>query len=216
MPQFDRDTALRRIENEALIAVLRVDSAQQAIDTCRALRDGGVVVQEIAMTTPGAAEAIERCAEELDDCLVGAGTVLDAESAERVIEAGAAFVFAPNVNPDVIETTRRHGRISVPGALTPTEIANATSAGADLVKLFPAHYFGPRYLKDLRAPMPDVRITPTGGINLDNAATWLDAGAVALGVGSAMVRKELIRAGRWTELTDLARQYVQTVQASRG
>jgi len=120
MPQFDRDTALRRIENEALIAVLRVDSAQQAIDTCRALRDGGVVVQEIAMTTPGAAEAIERCAEELDDCLVGAGTVLDAESAERVIEAGAAFVFAPNVNPDVIETTRRHGRISVPGALTPT------------------------------------------------------------------------------------------------
>lgn len=215
MLQMDRATALERIESEALIAVIRADSADQAVETCRALYAGGVTVQEVAMTTPDGVEAIRRAASELDDALIGAGTVLDVETARLAVDAGAAFVFAPNVNTQVIEEVRRLGRVAVPGALTPTEVVTAMEAGADLIKLFPAHHFGPRYIKDLRGPLPGVKITPTGGVNLDNIATWLDAGAAALGVGTSMVRKDLVRDGRWDELSDVARQYVEAVRTAR-
>lgn len=210
--QTERSSVLGKIEAEALIAVIRSDSADQAVETCRALRDGGVVVQEIAMTTPNGAEAVERAASELDDCLIGAGTVLDASTARAVIDAGAAFVFAPNVNPEVIETVRELGRPVVPGALTPTEIAAAVAHGADVVKLFPANYFGPKYIKDIHGPLPGVKITPTGGIHLDNAADWLDAGAFAVGVGTSLIRKNLVREGEWAELTALAEKYASTIR----
>lgn len=211
MRQTDRTSVLARIEAEALIAVIRSDSAEQAVETCRALRDGGVTVQEIAMTTPDGVRAVERAASELEDCLIGAGTVLDAETVRAVVGVGAAFVFAPNVNPEVIGTAKGLGCPAVPGALTPTEIAAAVAAGADVVKLFPANYFGPKYIRDIHGPLPGVRITPTGGIHLDNAADWLDAGAFAVGVGASLIRRDLVREGRWKELAALAEKYVNAI-----
>jgi 2-dehydro-3-deoxyphosphogluconate aldolase/(4S)-4-hydroxy-2-oxoglutarate aldolase len=171
---------------------------------------------EIALTTPGGVKAIEQAVREIgDDGIVGAGTVMDAESARAVINAGAAFVFAPNVNLEVIAAVNELDRVMVPGALTPTEIAAAWAAGVDMVKLFPANHFGPKYIKDIHGPMPDVKITPTGGVDLTTIKAWLDAGAAALGVGSALVKKDLMRAGDWAGLTALARQYTVAVAAAR-
>lgn len=216
MTTMDRAQTLEQIQQNVLVAVIRGDSAQQAVDTAKALLDGGVRGLEIAMTTPDGVKAIEIAARELgNDAIVGAGTVLDAQTARDVIHAGAAFVFAPNVNFDVIETVKSLDRVMVPGALTPSEIAAAWAAGVDMVKLFPANHFGPRYIKDIHGPLPDVKITPTGGVDLTTIREWLDAGAAALGVGSALVKKTLMRESRWDDLTHLAEQYTQAVAAAR-
>jgi 2-dehydro-3-deoxyphosphogluconate aldolase/(4S)-4-hydroxy-2-oxoglutarate aldolase len=204
--------AIERIEAAKLIAVIRADSPEIAVRICHALYKGGVTVHEIALTTPNAPAAIEQALRELpEDCLVGAGTVLDVDSASAVIDAGASFVFAPNVNTEVITATVSRGVLAVPGALTPTEIATGLSAGAEMIKLFPATYFGPGYIKDIRGPLPGTKITPTGGINLDNALTWLEAGASALGIGSAITPKDRIAAGDWDAVSDCAAQYAQKV-----
>lgn len=206
------DQAIARIEDAKLIAVIRADSPQIAVQICHALYKGGVTVHEIALTTPNAPQAIEQAIKELpEDCLVGAGTVLDAPSADAVIEAGASFVFAPNVNTDVIDATAKRGVLSVPGALTPTEIATALQAGAQIIKLFPATYFGPSYIKDIRGPLPGTKIIPTGGINLDNALTWLQAGASGLGIGSAITPKDRIEAQDWDAVAKCASLYAQKV-----
>ena len=212
---LDRTQILQRIQDEALIAVLRCDSAQQAVDTCKALRDGGVTILEVALTTPGGIRAIEQLVTQLPDCLIGAGTVMSVEAAHQVADAGAAFVFAPNVNLDVIAAAKSRDRVVVPGALTPTEIATAWDAGADVIKLFPANHFGPKYIKDIHGPMPQVKITPTGGVELGNIKDWFAAGAVAVGVGTSMVRKDLVKAGKWTDLSAVARQYVEAVRTAR-
>jgi 2-dehydro-3-deoxyphosphogluconate aldolase/(4S)-4-hydroxy-2-oxoglutarate aldolase len=168
------------------------------------------------MTTPGALRAIEDAtAHHGDRCLVGVGTVLDAATATAAVHAGAAFIFAPTVDRAVIRTAQRYGKAVVPGALTPTEILAAWTAGADLVKVFPANHFGPTYFKDIHGPMPQVKLTPTGGVNLKTAAEWIQAGAAALGVGSSLVRMDLVRAGKWQELAALARQYLDAVAAAR-
>ena len=216
MPADRSAQIVESIAEAGLIAVIRTDSSQLALETCRALAAGGVRVQEIALTTPNGVEAIRQAAAELPDCLIGAGTVLTPEQANAVVDAGASFVFAPNTDPAVIETAKSRGVAAVPGALTPTEIATAISAGADVVKLFPANYFGPRYIKDIHGPLPGVRITPTGGINLENLGEWLSAGAIAVGVGTSMVRKDLIREGRWEELATVASRYVEAVAEARG
>ncbi len=200
-----------RLRTGGLIAVIRADSADQAIGICRALDRAGVDAIEIAMTTPDALRAIECVVSEMGDRrLVGVGTVLDAATARDAARAGADFIFAPNVDVAVIEAAKATGRPVVPGALTPTEIALALRAGADLIKLFPANYFGPKYIKDILGPLPEARIVPTGGVDLDNATTWLEAGAVAVGVGTSMIRKDLVREAQWDDLTDLAARYVQT------
>jgi 2-dehydro-3-deoxyphosphogluconate aldolase/(4S)-4-hydroxy-2-oxoglutarate aldolase len=211
-----RSQVLAEIEASGVVAVIRADSADQAVDVCAALADGGVVAWEIAMTTPGALRAIERVADALGDRgIPGVGTVLDTETAVAAIHAGAQFVFAPTVNTAVIEAVHRYDRVMVPGGLTPTEIATAWAAGADLVKVFPANHFGPGYLKDLRGPLPQVRLTPTGGVDLKTAASWIEAGAVALGVGSSLVKKDLIRDGAWDAISKLAGQFVQVVADTR-
>jgi len=212
----DRQQTFAKIQQHVLIAVIRADSPQQAVDTAKALCEGGVLGIEIALTTPNGIEAIEQAARELgDDAVVGAGTVMDAESARRVIDAGGAFVFAPNVNAEVIAAVNQRDRVIVPGALTPTEIAYAWSLGVDMVKLFPANHFGPKYIKDIHGPLPDVKITPTGGVNLDTIKGWLDAGAAALGVGSALVKKDLMRNNDFGGLTDLARRFTDAVAQAR-
>lgn len=211
-----RQHILSEIESSGIVAVIRADNAAQAVDVCKALAEGGVIAWEIAMTTPGALKAIERVADEIgDQGIVGVGTVLDTETAVAAVHAGARFVFAPTVNPKVIEAVHRYDRVMVPGGLTPTEIATAWAAGADLVKVFPANIFGPGYLKDIRGPLPQVRLTPTGGVDLKTAATWIQAGAVALGVGSSLVKKDLIAAKDWKSLSNLARQFIDAVAIAR-
>ena len=211
-----RFEVLQSIEAGGVIAVIRADDAEQAVQTCRALADGGVVAWEIAMTTPGALRAIERVADELGERgIIGVGTVLDTETAVAAVHAGAQFVFAPTIDPAVITAVHRYDRVMVPGALTPTEIATAWAAGADLVKVFPANHFGPKYLKDIHGPLPQVRLTPTGGVDLNTVADWINAGAVALGVGSSLVKKDLIRNQQWDQLSQLAQQFITAVASAR-
>jgi 2-dehydro-3-deoxyphosphogluconate aldolase/(4S)-4-hydroxy-2-oxoglutarate aldolase len=211
-----RHQILQDIEASGIVAVIRADSADQTVEICEALLEGGVVSWEITMTTPGALRAIERVADRLGDrgC-PGVGTVLDTETAVAAIHAGAQFVFSPIVNTSIIEAVHRYDRVMVPGGLTPTEIATAWAAGADLVKVFPANHFGPGYFKDLKGPLPQVRLTPTGGVDLTTAADWIKAGAVALGVGSSLVKKDLISQGNWRGLSELAEQYVKIVEETR-
>lgn len=204
------------MEQSGVIAVIRADSSDQLIDVCQALRDAGDIGCEITMTTPNALDAIARARNKLgDDCLLGVGSVLDAETARAAILAGAQFVFSPILDLDTIAMAHRYDRLAVPGALTPTEIATAWSAGADLVKIFPANHFGPQYIKDMKGPLPQIKVTPTGGVTLDTTTEWIQAGASAVGVGSALVKKDWIRESRWTELTQLAKQYLDLVAAAR-
>ena len=212
----DRQTTLQALERSGVIAVIRADSAETLVDVCQALRDGGVLACEITMTTPGALKAVEQAIAKLgDECLIGVGTVLDAETARAAILAGARFLFAPTLDTRTIEMAHRYDRVAIPGALTPTEILTAWSAGADVVKVFPANHFGPQYLRDLRGPLPQIRLTPTGGVNLETAADWIRAGAVAVGVGSALVKPDLIASRDWQALTALAQQYTDIVRAAR-
>lgn len=212
-----RNATMARIESTGLIAVIRADSPDQLVDVCKALCDGGVDVAEITMTTPGALDAISAARKALGDhCVVGVGSVLDPETARAAILAGAEFIFAPTMNVDVIAMAHRYDKPAVPGALTPTEILTAWQAGADLVKVFPANHFGPRYFKDLLAPMPQLKLTPTGGVDLDSAADWLKAGAACLGVGSSLVKKDLVEAKDWAGLTKLSRAFREVVESVRG
>lgn len=212
----DRLTTLRQLIDTGVIAVIRADSGDQLVNVCRAISAGGVQACEITMTTPGALEAITQASRELDkSALVGAGSVLDAETARAAILAGARFIFSPVLNLDVIQMAHRYDCVAIPGAMTPTEIFTAWSAGADVVKVFPANHFGPQYLRDVHGPLPQVKLTPTGGVDLTTAADWIKAGAVAIGVGSSLVKKELINGGKWDELSALAKQYVDIVATVR-
>lgn len=168
------------------------------------------------MTTPGALDAIHQASEALGkDAVIGVGSVLDPETARAAILAGARFVVCPTLNPAVIEMAHRYGKPIIPGGLTPTEIITAFQSGADLVKVFPANHFGPTYFKDLLAPMPQLRLTPTGGVTLDTASDWLSAGAACLGVGSALVKKDLIKNKDWKGLASLASQFAAIVKQHR-
>jgi 2-dehydro-3-deoxyphosphogluconate aldolase / (4S)-4-hydroxy-2-oxoglutarate aldolase len=211
-----RNATLARIQTTGLIAVIRADSAEQLVDVVRALRDGGCEAAEITMTTPNALDAIAKAKAALGkDAVIGVGSVLDPETARAAILAGAEFVFCPTFNPDVVTMAHRYDKVVVPGALTPTEILTAWQAGADMVKVFPANHFGPKYFRDLLAPLPQLKLTPTGGVELDTAADWIKAGAACLGVGSSMVKKDLIAAKDWAGLTKLARQFSDIVKATR-
>jgi len=199
-----------------LIAVIRVDDGANLVNVCKALHDGGVMCSEITMTSPGAVEAIAEANEALgDQCLIGVGSVLDTQMARQALDAGAQFVVSPVTSLDVIDTAHQYDKPVIAGALTPTEILSAWQGGADLVKVFPAQHFGPRYLQDLLAPMPHLRLVPTGGVDLDTVGQWLAAGAVCLGVGSSLVRRDLISVGDWSGLADLARRYVDAVRRAR-
>jgi len=212
----DRQGTLNELFNLGVIAVIRADSGEQLVNVCRALSQGGVRACEITMTTPGALEAIAAACRELgDEALIGAGSVLDAATARAAILAGARFIFSPVLDVEVIEMSHRYDCVAVPGALTPTEILTAWSAGADVVKVFPANHFGPQYLRDIHGPMPQVKLTPTGGVDLNTAAEWIKAGAVAIGVGSSLVKKDLINSANWDELSTLARTYVDIVAKAR-
>ncbi|MCC6491953.1 MAG: bifunctional 4-hydroxy-2-oxoglutarate aldolase/2-dehydro-3-deoxy-phosphogluconate aldolase [Pirellulales bacterium] len=212
----DRLSVLNDLLTTGVIAVIRADSGEQLVNVCRGLAAGGVRACEITMTTPGALAAIDAASKALgEQALVGAGSVLDGATARAAILAGARFIFSPVLNVEMIEMAHRYDCVAVPGAMSPTEIFTAWSAGADVVKVFPANHFGPQFLKDIHGPMPQIKLTPTGGVDLSTAADWIRAGAAAVGVGSALVKKDLVAGGKWDELSALARQYVDIVAAAR-
>jgi 2-dehydro-3-deoxyphosphogluconate aldolase/(4S)-4-hydroxy-2-oxoglutarate aldolase len=215
-----RESILNEISGSGLVAVIRADGGQvgsaELVEVCRALHRGGVCVSEITLTSPGALDAIALARKELaDQCIIGVGSVLDTQSAQAAIDAGAQFVVAPTFDPAVVALAHKHDRPIIPGALTPNEILAATVAGADMVKVFPANHFGPRYFRDVLAPMPHLKLMPTGGVNLDTIPDWVAAGAQALGVGSALIRKDLIQQRDWNAISELARQFVQQIQRAR-
>ncbi len=211
-----RDETLKEIERVGVVAVIRTDSVEKSVEVCRSLVEGGVTACEITMTVPGAIDAIRTTTRELGDaCVIGVGTVLDKETARAAILAGAEFVVSPILDPGVIEATHEHDKVAIPGALTPSEVVAAWVAGADVVKIFPANHFGPQYFRDLYGPLPQIRLTPTGGVDLETTPKWIEAGAVAVGVGSALVRRDLIASAAWSDLTDLAAQYVGAVESAR-
>ena len=208
--------SLDLIRNTGVVAIMRAKSSEQLLRAADAIREGGLGVIEVTMTTPGALAVIETAVGRYDqDVLFGAGTVLDAESARAAILAGAQFIVAPVYSRALIEICRRYSVPVMPGAFTPTEVATAWRSGADCVKLFPAGSLGIPYLKALRAPMPDIPIMPTGGVDVDNAADWLRAGAVALGVGSKLVRKDALATGDYGLITDTARKFMAAIAEAR-
>ena len=206
---MQRADIVARIERERIVAVLRLDAADRLSAVVEALAAGGIRVFEVTMTVPRAIEAIAHLTLTTpDDVLIGAGTVVDAATADRAIDAGARFVVGPVFRRDVIAACHDRGVPAMPGCLTPTEILDAWEAGADIVKVFPSTALGPTFIKDVRAPLPQVKLMPTGGVSIENAADWLRAGAVAVGMGSALVDAASVKAGDFASITRTAERLV--------
>ena len=213
---MSKQEQLARVLQTGIVAVIRADNGDQLVEVAQALLAGGVDVCEVTFTVPKAVQVLERVADRLgNQVLLGAGTVLDPETARAALLAGAEFVVAPTTNLDVIRLCRRYDKLVMPGALTPTEVLTAWEAGADIVKVFPSDLTGPAYLKALHGPLPQVRLMPTGGVNLETAADFLRAGACALGIGGALVDKKTVENRDFARIESLARQYVQIVAETR-
>ena len=211
-----RDDIIRTLLETGVVAVVRTESARDLVPLAAALAAGGVRLVEITMTVAGALEAIEQAASELGGrAIIGAGTVLDAMTARLVIAAGARFVVAPSLDVATIETAHLHGAAAIPGCLTPTEIAHAAAAGADVVKLFPGRVATPAYFADLRGPFPTVRLMPTGNVDLETTPQYIRAGAVAVGVGKALVDPGELAAADWPAITERARRFRAAVDEAR-
>jgi 2-dehydro-3-deoxyphosphogluconate aldolase / (4S)-4-hydroxy-2-oxoglutarate aldolase len=214
---MSRETTLKRILDGGIVAVVRADSGERLAQVVKALADGGVTAAEITFTVPDAVGVIRRVREELGDSVVlGAGTVLDPETARAALLAGAEYIVAPTVNVDVIRLCRRYDKVVMPGALTPTEVVSAWEAGADVVKIFPSDLGGPGYLKALRGPLPQIKMMPTGGVDLSTAEAFLKAGACCLGVGGSLVEPNAVATGDFTRLRELAIQFSSIVRRFRG
>jgi len=213
---MQKDEQVRFIQDSGVIAIVRFDRSEELVQVAQAIRAGGVRAIEFTMTTPNALTIIESATREFgDDVLLGAGTVLDPETARAAILAGAQFIVTPTLNPKVIKVCHRYSKVVIPGAFTPTEILTAWEWGADFVKLFPAEFGGPEYLKAIRAPLPQVKLVPVGGVSLENTGDFIKAGAAAVAVGGNLVKKSAIAAKNFAELTDLARQFVEAVNRAR-
>jgi 2-dehydro-3-deoxyphosphogluconate aldolase/(4S)-4-hydroxy-2-oxoglutarate aldolase len=208
---------LRTMADVALIPVVRAGSAEEAIGLVEAIREGGCPIVEITLTVPGAIGVIEQVGRRFGaDVVVGAGTVLDPETARTAILAGAQFVVSPALNGNTIALCRQYGVAVFPGALTPTEVVTAWTLGADAVKVFPCGSVGGAgYIKSLKAPLPQIEMIPTGGVSLKTAADFLAAGAFALGVGADLADPKLIRDGNAGQVTQRTREYVEIVKQAR-
>jgi 2-dehydro-3-deoxyphosphogluconate aldolase/(4S)-4-hydroxy-2-oxoglutarate aldolase len=211
-----REQDLQRVLDCGIVAVVRSPDSQQLVDVARALAEGGVTIIEITMSVPGALDVVRQVRQALGDrILLGAGTILDPETARAAFLAGAEYIVAPTLNLDVIRLCRRYDKLVMPGAFTPTEILTAWEAGADVVKVFPADVVGTAFFKALRGPLPQIRLMPTGGVDLNTAAEFLKAGACCLGVGSQLVEPKTVAERNFDRIRDLARQYVAIVAGVR-
>lgn len=214
---MSKESQLRHVLDCGIVAVVRSPDSHQLVEVVRALADGGVTVVEITMTVPHALDVVREVRRVLGDrVLLGAGTVLDSETARAVLLAGAEFIVAPTVNLEVIRLCQRYDKLVMPGAFTPTEILTAWETGADIVKVFPADVVGPAFFKAMRGPLPQIRLMPTGGVDLTTAAAFLKAGACCLGIGGQLVEPQAVAERNFDRIRDLARQYVKIVQQVRG
>ena len=211
-----RQATVEAIQQSGVVAVIRMKDAAKLRAVVDAIAAGGVRAIEVTMTVPGAVDLIRTLARSLPaDILLGAGTVTDAATARAVIDAGARYVVSPVFRREVIAACHERDVAVAPGCFTPTEILDAHECGADVVKVFPATALGPQFIKDVRAPLPQVRLMPTGGVSLDNAGDWIRAGAIAVGVGSALLDAKAIEEGRLDVLTHNARRIVASVASAR-
>ena len=214
---MNKSEVIHWIKETGVIPVVRAMSADEAMRAIDAIKEGGISVLEITMTVPGAVRVMEEVATRYgSDVLVGAGTVLDAETARACVLAGARFVVSPALNLETIALCRRYSVVVMPGALTPTEVVQAWTAGADFVKVFPCDALGgAKYLKSLKAPLPQIELVPTGGVSLKTAGDFIKAGASALGVGSDLVDSKTLREGQASLITERARQFLEVVKEAR-
>lgn len=212
-----KQQVLSFITDIGLVPVVRTASAESAIQAVEAIYNGGIRAAEITMTVPGAIRALEKVADAFGDRIVlGAGTVLDPETARAAMLAGAEFFVSPSLKLSTIEIARRYSKVVMPGALTPTEVLAAWEAGADIVKIFPCgNVGGPKYIKALRAPFPHIEMIPTGGVNLETAGEFLKAGACAVAVGGELVDAKTIKEGKYEVFTERARQYLEVIARAR-
>jgi 2-dehydro-3-deoxyphosphogluconate aldolase / (4S)-4-hydroxy-2-oxoglutarate aldolase len=211
-----KDQNLKKVADAGVVAVIRANSKDQLIGITESLLAGGVPAIEVTMSTPKAIAGIEMLADRFGDtAVIGVGTVIDAATAQDAIAAGAQFVVSPVFDEEIVATARRYGKIVIPGAFTPTEILRAWSAGADVVKVFPSTGLGPQYFKDILAPLPQLRLTPTGGVELKNVGDWIKAGAVFVGAGSSLVSKDALSKNDWTSVTTNAKAFVEAIRAAR-
>ncbi|MBC8012026.1 MAG: bifunctional 4-hydroxy-2-oxoglutarate aldolase/2-dehydro-3-deoxy-phosphogluconate aldolase [Burkholderiales bacterium] len=206
---------LQKLSTEKVIALIRADSPDGLLDCAKALAEGGLTSIELTMTTPGAIRMLEKATAELPDFLFGLGTVLDAETARAGILAGARFIVTPALRPDVITMCKRYSIPVFSGALTPTEVVNAWDCGADAAKIFPAEFFGPAYIKSLKAPLPQVELVPTGGVTAENVGEFIKAGAFATAAGSSLVDAKSFKDRNWTAITAKAQAFVKAVAAAK-
>jgi len=213
---MNKEEKLHLIRETGLIAIIRAQSSDQLIVAADTIREGGIKVLEVTMTTPGALRVIETATDRFgEDVLFGAGTVLDAPTARAAILAGAGFVVAPTLNVEVISVCQRYSIPVIPGCYTPTEMLNAWEAGASMIKLFPADVGGPALIKSILAPLPQLEIIPVGGVNLESAAGFIRGGAVALGVGGSLINQELLDSGDMDQLQGRAAAFVERVRKAR-
>lgn len=206
---------LQHLLNEKAVAIARLDSGEQLVWVAEALKAGDISAIEFTFSTPGALDMLKEASARFgEEVLLGAGTVLDPETARAAILAGAEFIVTPTVNLETIALCRRYGKLIMAGAMTPTEMLTAWEAGADLVKVFPASTIGgPAYIKAVLAPLPQLRLVPTGGVSADNAAQYLRAGAVAVAVGGNLVNKTAVESGNWEAITAEAQKLVAAVRS---
>jgi len=210
---MSKESQLKQVLDTGIVAVVRSQDSQQLVQVVEALAEGGVTVVEITMTVPNALEVLRQTRQKLGDrVLLGAGTILDTETARAALLAGAEYLVSPTLNLDVIRMCQRYNKLVMPGAFTPTEILAAWEAGADIVKVFPAEIVGPAFFKAIKGPLPQIRVMPTGGVDLTTATTFLQAGASCLGVGGQLVEPKAVAERNFDRIRDLARQYIAIVQ----
>jgi 2-dehydro-3-deoxyphosphogluconate aldolase/(4S)-4-hydroxy-2-oxoglutarate aldolase len=215
MPK-SKDQYLKQIADSGVVAVIRAQSKDQLLCIAEALLAGGVPAIEVTMSTPKAIAVIEMLDDKFGDtAVIGVGTVIDAATARDAIYAGAQFVVSPTFDDQIVATARRYSKIMIPGAFTPTEILRAWTAGADVVKVFPSTALGPQYFKDILAPLPQLKLTPTGGVDLKNVADWIKAGAVFVGAGSSVCTKDALTKNDWSSITTNAKAFVEAIRGAR-
>lgn len=214
---MSRHTDLQRVLDLGIVAIIRAPSGDQLVQVAEALYEGGVDVIEITFTVPRALEVLAEVSKRLGNkILLGAGTVLDSETARAALLAGAEFIVTPAVRPAVIEICNRYDKVVMSGAFTPTEVLHAWECGSDIVKIFPAELGGPAHLKALSGPFPQIRLLPTGGVNLNTLSDFVKAGASAVGLGSSLVTKEHLAQGDFAAMKNLAQAYVAKMREVRG
>jgi 2-dehydro-3-deoxyphosphogluconate aldolase/(4S)-4-hydroxy-2-oxoglutarate aldolase len=211
-----RSEKLEKIIESGVVAIIRTESSEELLNIAKALKEGGLIAIELTMTTPGALNFIPEILKVMGkDIILGVGSVLDSETARLAILAGAEFIVSPVLKPEIIKICHRYDKIAIPGAYTPTEILKAWEEGGDVIKIFPASSLGPQFIKDIHGPLPQVKLSPTGGVTLENVGEFIKAGACFVGVGGNLVDKKSVSEKRWDIITEKAKAFLSEVKKVR-